>query len=247
MFSPWKRAREGRTLFIKFVWGIELNQGKGVSMKILLLEDEPGISMAIERYLKRQGFEVRAFSKIMEALEAIDENRDFNLFIVDVMLPDGNGIAFLETIKTLFFAPKIIMISADSRIQTIEKAFLGGCEDYLKKPFDIQELGLKINKIFGRLTQEISLKEGIVYERVKRALYIQGEECHLSRKEMMLLDILIQNLGRVVTKEALEDGIWEGNMPSDDALRTTIKRLRQKIGEGIIRNVTGVGYQISLD
>lgn len=216
-------------------------------MRILLLEDEPGISMAIERYLAKQGFEVRAFSRMTEACEALERDKDFHLFIVDVMLPDGNGLAFLERVKSLFFAPKIIMISADSRIQTIEKAFLGGCEDYLKKPFDIQELGLKINKIFGRLTNEINLGNGVVYEKVKKVLYIQGEECHLSRKELLLLEILIKNLGQVVTKEELESGIWEGNMPSDDALRTTIKRVRQKIGEGIIKNVVGVGYQISTE
>lgn len=216
-------------------------------MRILLLEDEPGISMAIERYLAKQGFEVRAFSRMTEACEALERDKDFHLFIVDVMLPDGNGLAFLERVKSLFFAPKIIMISADSRIQTIEKAFLGGCEDYLKKPFDIQELGLKINKIFGRLTNEINLGNGVVYEKVKKVLYIQGEECHLSRKELLLLEILIKNLGQVVTKEELESGIWEGNMPSDDALRTTIKRVRQKIGEGIIKNFVGVGYQISTE
>lgn len=216
-------------------------------MRILLLEDEPGISMAIERYLAKQGFEVRAFSRMTEACEALERDKDFHLFIVDVMLPDGNGLAFLERVKSLFFAPKIIMISADSRIQTIEKAFLGGCEDYLKKPFDIQELGLKINKIFGRLTNEINLGNGVVYEKVKKVLYIQGKERYLSRKELLLLEILIKNLGQVVTKEELESGIWEGNMPSDDALRTTIKRVRQKIGEGIIKNVVGVGYQISTE
>ncbi|MGP1579843.1 MAG: response regulator transcription factor [Wolinella sp.] len=215
-------------------------------MRIMLLEDETGIVLAIERYLKKREFEVRSFSRLSEALDALEERKDFDLFIVDIMLPDGNGISFIEHLRTILFAPKVIVISADSRIQTIERAFLNGCEDYLKKPFDIRELGIKIDKIFGQLTQEITLREGIVYEKVKRMLYINKTRCHLSPKETILLDVLVQNLGRTVTKEALESAIWEGKMPSDDALRTAIKRVRQKIGEGVIKNIVGVGYQISL-
>ncbi|MGP1451045.1 MAG: response regulator transcription factor [Wolinella sp.] len=213
-------------------------------MKLLLLEDEPVLQKVIVRFLQGRGFEVSACSTVGDAIGELKSGQDFVLFVVDVMLPDGNGIAFLEQLKATLFAPKVIIVSADSRIQTIEKAFLSGCEDYLKKPFDIQELGLKIDKLLGRLSQEIIIGNEIVYERVSHILTIKGEVCKLSPREGIFFDVLVQNIGCVVKTKVLEEVIWGGKAPSNDALRTMIKRVRRKIGEGMIENVSGVGYKL---
>lgn len=213
-------------------------------MKLLLLEDEPVLQKVIVRFLQGRGFEVSACSTVGDAIGELKSGQDFVLFVVDVMLPDGNGIAFLEQLKATLFAPKVIIVSADSRIQTIEKAFLSGCEDYLKKPFDIQELGLKIDKLLGRLSQEIIIGNEIVYERVSQILTIKGEVCKLSPREGIFFDVLVQNIGCVVKTKVLEEVIWGGKAPSNDALRTMIKRVRRKIGEGMIENISGVGYKL---
>ena len=210
-------------------------------MKIFLLEDDYLLNKAITQYLTSKDFVVSSFYNGAEAISAIAD--DFALMILDIDVPDINGISVLEEIRKLYPSKPIIMISATTDIDMISKAYEKGCNDYMKKPFDIQELKFKIRALTQSVANSITILEGLEYTVVDQRLLYHSREIGLTPKEKKLFHVLVENKGCTVSMELLERAIWGMN---GDAihLRQLVARLRKKLPENTIENHTGSGYCI---
>lgn len=214
-------------------------------MNIVLLEDEYPILKGIESYLVSHGHTIFPFGNGDDVIPHIDKNLPVDLFILDINVPGMNGIELLEYIRTLYLMVPVLMISADLAIDTIEKAYLMGCNDYIKKPFHIKELDLKIQQI-SQKNRVINLNDMLSYDTYSKRLFHGDDVIQLTKKEMILLELLVENRGRLVSFELIEQRFWNDDILTSDALRSMVKRLRQKLGESnMIETINGLGYQLN--
>jgi len=199
-------------------------------MKILLLEDDIALNKAIKKVLELDHHSVDTFLDGQELINALDARYD--LYILDINVPHISGLELLDMILLHDHQAKVIMISSNTDVQSLQTAYDLGCMDYLKKPFHIAELRAKINR----------LKKSRKHLSSKIAL-VEGET--LAKKERRLLDLLLDNLTQVVTYEMIESYVYENKRMSMDALRALVRRLRAKLEENIIENIIDEGYMIS--
>lgn len=169
----------------------------------------------------------------------------YDLFIIDINLPESNGITLVKELRTKYPQVPIIMVSGYSDIETIMDAYEVGCDEYLKKPFDLRELEIKVSKLMNEKPLDLSLN--VKYDVSGRILYIDKEEVHLSQKESNLLHTFMTNINRPLTHDYLESVIWGGVEDNGHALRNLVLRLRKRIGTGIIDTVQGKGYILRLN
>jgi diguanylate cyclase (GGDEF)-like protein len=201
-------------------------------MRILLLEDDVALNKAIRKVLELDNHQVESFIDGNEIIANLD--RKYDLYILDINVPHISGLELLEIIMQHNKRSKVIMISSNTDIHSVKAAYTFGCVDYLKKPFYIEELRVKINRLQipkDDLLSDVKLKED--YES-------------LTKKEKRLLFLLLENQEYVVTYEMIEDFVYESRAMSMDALRALIRRLRMKLSDEImIRNIIDEGYSIS--
>lgn len=211
-------------------------------MKIFLLEDDYLLNKAINQYLASKGFTVSSFYNGNEAITAITD--DYDLMILDIDIPQLNGIAVMQEIRKLYPRKPVIMISATIDIDMISQAYEKGCNDYMKKPFDIRELELKIRTFSKTTSNAIALVDGLEYTLSNQRLVRHSREVALTSMEKKLFHLLVENKGRTISMELLERGIW--GMDGDSVhLRQLVSRLRKKLPENTIENRTGSGYCIA--
>ena len=195
-------------------------------MYIFLLEDDIALQNSIKLFLESKGAHVDTFYDGESALEAIDK-QSYSLYLLDINVPGIDGLKLLELIHLYNQNAKVLMISATTDIDTISKAYRLGSLDYLKKPFFIEELYYKV-KI---LTQEVSTKS--------QNLPVNE---HLTKKEKVLLELLLTNTGNTITYEEIEEQVYTDFDMTPDALRGLIKRLRKKLIDYNIKSISGIGY-----
>lgn len=210
-------------------------------MHVMLVEDEYLLNKAIKTYLISKGIKVDAFLDGFDAIDAIGPQYD--VFVLDIDLPYINGIDILEQVHKLYPSLPVIMISATVDMDTVTKAYEKGCSDYLKKPFDIKELELKINAFTRNNKQEIKISEDVYYDKDKRELKYDNRVIQLTQKENIFLNLLILNRGKIVVHEDIELAIW-GTDTSTTHLRQLVSRLRSKLPKNLIQNRIGEGYII---
>jgi len=210
-------------------------------MRLMLVEDEYLLNKTIRSYLSSKGFSIDGFLDGLEAVEAVSSGYD--LFIVDIDLPHVNGIGILEHIRALYPQAPVIMISATIDMEMVTKAYNKGCSDYLKKPFDIKELELKIRAFTRSVETQVALSETLLYEKEAQQLLFNGETIVLTPQENTFIQLLIDNRGRVVSNEKIELAIW-GVDNEKPPLRQLVSRLRKKFPEEVINNRIGEGYII---
>ena len=210
-------------------------------MKLMLVEDEYLLNKTIRSYLSSKGFKIDGFLDGLEAVDAVGSGYD--LFIIDIDIPQINGIGILEHIRSLYPQTPVIMISATIDMEMVTKAYTKGCNDYLKKPFDIKELELKIRAFTRSVEPRVKLGETVFYEKEAQQLLYKEERIVLTPQENTFLLLLLDNRGRVVQNEQIEVAIW-GIENTKPPLRQLVNRLRKKIPEDIIKNRIGEGYII---
>ena len=206
-------------------------------MKLMLIEDEYLLNKTIKTYLDSKGFEVVAFLDGLEALENISNG--FDLFIIDIDIPKITGIEILEHIRKIYPTIPVIIISATIDMQMITQAYTKGCNDYLKKPFDIKELELKINAFTRDINSKITLAENLIYNKNTQTIKYNNELITLTAHENKFLILLTENINNTVKHEYIESTIWGMETPH---LRQLVNRLRKKIPINIIKNRVGEGY-----
>ncbi len=204
--------------------------------RVLLVEDDRILAQSLAKYLEMSGFDVTVAYSFSNAVDEL-ERRKFDVYILDVNLGDGDGIELLEDLRNFRDDTPTIFISALTDIQTITRGFNAGAEDYIKKPFDPEELVIRIKARLRK--QEEELKYGdIVYKGGR--FFKNGKELDLGEVQGNILYKLLRNRGRVVTKEELYDYMVS---PSPVALRVMITKLKKKTGIDI-KSVRGLGYTI---
>jgi DNA-binding response OmpR family regulator len=218
------------------------------ALKILLLEDDVMLVEIIEEFLLSLGYDVTVVLNGKAAEEVVYEQR-FDLFILDVNVPYVNGFEFLKSLRALKNMTPAIFITSLSDPKDMKEGFAVGADDYIKKPFDLSELELRINNIkrhFNLESKHIMIDEDITLDMENLTIMI-GEQIHtLAQKDAEVLRYLVEHHAHLVSLEELGVNIWDYEcVPSDATLRTYIKNIRKIIGEEYITNVKGVGYRFN--
>ncbi len=215
-------------------------------MKILLLEDDILLNKAIDKFLSKEGHEVETFRNGQFALDAILKTR-YDMLLLDINVPMLSGLELLERIDNQKIQIPTIFISALRDIEDISKAFDLGCHDYLKKPFHLKELSLRIEKILKssyipqshiRLSQHYSL------DRESNTLRFKGEAQILSSRQMKIILLLASNRSMVVEYELFQEYAWDNIDVEIPTIRAEINRLKKILKEEIIINIRNMGYMI---
>ena len=213
-------------------------------MKILLVEDSEMIIKAISFLLEEHGFDVSVASTIKEAKEMVSKNYD--LVILDVMLPDGNGLDFF---KNYVNVPTLVLSAKDEE-EDVDTSLDLGVEDYIIKPFRSKELLSRINNIIKRNKKNnIKIYKNITFDLDAYRVYVDKNEIDLTGLELKILFYLLENSGILVTREMIINRIWDesGKFVNDNTLSVYIKRIREKIGcEDVIKTIKGVGYRMDI-
>lgn len=200
-------------------------------MNILLLEDDIALNKVIRRVLEIDHHNVSTFTDGLELLESLDQKHE--IYILDINVPNISGLELLDIILGQNPQAKVIMISSNTDLQSLQTAYDLGCVDYLKKPFHITELRAKINRLKSEREHLVSL------------VNLKDTREVLTKKEKRLLNILLDNQTHTVTYDMIEQDVYENKPMSMDALRALVRRLRVKLADDIIENVIDEGYSIS--
>ena len=210
-------------------------------MKIFLLEDDYSLNEAIKEIIQLENHIVDNFYDGDVAFNNI--SNDYDLYILDINIPNMNGLEVLKNIKNKNPKTKVLIISANINIDLIREAYILGCDDYIKKPFDLEELIFKINR-YEKKNKLIYLEENIVFNLLNKELLIDGNILELTKNEKNLLFLLVENLGLKVSYEQIENFVYQGESKSSDAIRSLIKRIRKKLPKELIFNSLEEGYFI---
>lgn len=206
--------------------------------KILLLEDNKDILKINREALMMEDYEVVCAEDIKQATKALEEN-EFDLAIIDIMLPDGDGVEFCKSVKAKYSFP-VIFLSALGENRDIIAGLRSGGDDYLTKPYD---LGVLLARVEARIRDSVGSKRFITYGPIKLdtvllAAYCNDTDMQLTQKEFTLLQILLMSSGTLRTKEELYESVW-GPAPGSDlnVLYATVSRLNKKL------EASGTGLQ----
>ena len=213
-------------------------------MKILLIEDNEMIIKALKYLLESHEFIVDVATTIKEAKESITSKYD--LIILDVMLPDGNGLDFFKNYVSI----PALVLSAKDEEKDVVKAIDLGVQDYIIKPFRSMELLSRINNIIKRNKKNtIKEFENIKFDMDAYKIYVDNLEVVLTGLELKILFLMLENSGCLVTREMIIDKIWDaaGKFVNDNTLSVYIKRIREKLkNDDLIKTIKGIGYRIDL-
>jgi len=216
-------------------------------MKILLLEDDIILNELVEEFLISLGHEIICEFDGMEALSTIDED-SFDLLLLDVGIPTLSGFELLCELRERKNLTPTIFLTSLSDIKSLEKGFSLGCDDYIKKPFELKELEVRINYI--KTTKQIDLEDIVTindkykYDFQNSLIIADGQNITLSNKESKILEYFIKNKNRIISFEEIINNIWKyDTTPSNATIRTYIKNLRKVLDETIIITVKGLGYK----
>ena len=219
--------------------------------QILIVEDNKEIAENLSILLKENGFSIKTISKQAE-LEKILEENIFDLVLLDLILPDGNGYSICTTIKNKMDIP-IIILTAMKDEYSIVTGFDVGADDYISKPFKPLELISRIKNQLRRYKKSPSIFKisNIKVDAIKGSILKNDKEIILSALEYRLLLVFINHQGEIMTRNRLLEEIWDvsGEFVNDNTLTVYIKRLREKIEDNptnptIIKTIRGIGYKI---
>ena len=226
-------------------------------MKVLIVEDDPGISDFIIPELEHEGYSTCLAVTGREALEKFETEKP-DLILLDIMLPELNGLEVLRRIRAVSTVPVILETARGETIDKINGLNLGA-DDYIPKPFEIEELLARINALLRRVNFSKKSEEELSYKKVsldvdRMGCIIRGDsedseqaEIQLSKTEFLLLKFLLENQGKVFSRQQIIDEIWgEGHFIDENTVDVYVGYLRSKIAEydksEYIRTVRGVGY-----
>lgn len=212
-------------------------------MKILVLEDNKRLSGVIKFALEQETYKVDCFYDGDDAFEALGNG--YSCFVLDINVPNLDGISILEYIRLNHSNIPAIIISSNHDLEKIQKSYEIGCDDYLKKPFYILELVQKIKKYCVLPKKFLKFSESCSYDFINHRLFENDIEYELTKKELLFLELFSKNLYHVATYEELEEYVWEGEETTLVNIRSMIKRLRKKLPENSIIIVKGMGYSLN--
>ncbi len=212
-------------------------------MKILVLEDNERLLNLIKSSLEKESYNVDTFIDGQEALESLENG--YSCFILDINVPNIDGISLLELLRVNHKDIPVIIISSNHDFEKIQKSYDLGCDDYIKKPFYIFELVQKVKKLCRVEKMFLQFNENLKYDFKNRIMYKNNEEIELTKKEILFLEMFSKNLHHIANYEEIYEYVWEGEDTNLTNIRAMIKRLRKKLFNEAILSVKGLGYSLN--
>ncbi|HIC78334.1 MAG TPA: response regulator transcription factor [Sulfurovum sp.] len=216
--------------------------------KILLLEDDANLNETVTEFLEEEGYDVISTYDSYEAQDALYESK-FDLLLLDVNTPGIDGFTLLkEARENGVLAPSIFITSLDG-VDDLEKGFQSGCDDYIRKPFVLKELSIRVETLlrrgfFHEAKELIELGDNIEYNTKSNELIVDGVAETLGNKESALFKLFMQQQDEVLSHDRIYKELWDyDEEPSDTALRTYIKNIRKIIGKERIVSIKKQGYK----
>jgi two-component system, OmpR family, response regulator QseB len=218
-------------------------------MRALVIEDDPMIGRAVVAGLNSSGYAVDWVRDGLDAELAL-ANGVYDVALLDLGLPRRDGFEILKTVRRTGKNVPIVVITARDSVAERIAGLDSGADDYLVKPFDLDELLARtravIRRRVGRASAQIAYG-GLVLDPVKRQVTFQGSDIELSSREFAVLEALLKEPGAVVSREKLEDAVYGwGEEVGSNSIEVHLHHLRKKLSPGLIRNVRGVGYRVAL-
>lgn len=215
-------------------------------MNVLLIEDNESIVSGLKYSLEQEKYKVFSCTNVEDTIKFLEENKQVDIAIIDISLPDGNGFDLYQNYIKEKNIPSIFLTARDSEDDVVKGLELG-VEDYMTKPFSTKELLARMKRnIMKHKNEAIITIEGISFDFDKMEVSKDGKLIPLTRLELKILHLLFSNLGKVVRRDYIIEKIWEwtSNDVNDNTVTVYTKRIREKIGVDIIITIKGIGYRI---
>lgn len=216
-------------------------------MRILLVEDEPGLGEAVQEHVASVGHAVD-WMKTVEEAEHAAQAVPYQLVLLDLALPDGSGLDLLRSLRGRGDKVPVIILTARDRISDRIEGLNAGADDYLVKPFDLDELSARILAVTRRYAGDPNpvLRLGdLEIDQTARSVSVAGAQTELTAREWAVLELLMRRPGALVSKERIEDALYAfGAEIESNAVEVYVSRLRKKLGRETIRTMRGLGYRL---
>jgi DNA-binding response OmpR family regulator len=216
-------------------------------MQVLLVEDDQSLAAGLCKALRNEGFVTNHVAAGKAALHAVSTEPP-DIVVLDLGLPDMDGLDVLKRIRDSGSQVPVLILTARASIDARVSGLDGGADDYLSKPFEIPELIARLRVIERRLssTQDSTIEVGdVTLDTLTRQVVCKGEPVELARREYTVLKSLMENCGKIQTREQLESRLYSwGEEVSSNAIEVHVHHLRKKFGSDFIKTVRGVGYTV---
>ena len=209
-------------------------------MKILLLEDNTKLNTTIKKRLEMKGYTIDSFIDGQNAYDAIENN--YSCFLLDINVPNIDGIKILKRIREYYQEVPVIIISASVELDLIKKSYDFGCNDYIKKPFFIDELEIKIEQLCDIKTELIQFDENSYFNFQSSTIILDDNEIRLTKKERLLFNLFMNRINKVVTYQEIENSVWEGGYVTSESIRSLTRRIRKILDNKYIETIIDTGY-----
>lgn len=209
-------------------------------MKLLLLEDNKKLNDTITKRLLLKGYKINNFIDGAKAFDAVDDG--YSCFILDINVPNVDGIKILKKIREFYEEVPVIIISASVELDVIKQAYELGCNDFLKKPFFIDELEIKVQKFCKIHDETIQFDTNSYFDFKSSKITVDDKDIRLTKKEKLLMNLFLDKKNQILSYETIENYVWEGNFASLDSIRSLVRRLRKHLDNEYIQTVVDTGY-----
>lgn len=222
-------------------------------MKILIVEDERKVAQFVERALSEQSYTTRVAGSCAAARDALAES-PYDAVVLDLGLPDGDGLELLRTWRAGGFNEPVLILSARDAVADRIRGLNLGADDYLPKPFSIDELVARLRSLLRRqagVKTTVLEHRGIRVDLLSRGVTFNGAAVELTSREFALLELFLQNAGRVLTRTLIAERVWEASYDMEtNLIDVYVRKLRQKFpategAEALFKTVRGTGYQLA--
>lgn len=214
-------------------------------MLVSIMEDDPFIADQMAIYFRSKGAEVEHFVD-GEALLESARLPHYDIFLLDVDTPRINGLETLAYLREIGIQTPAIFVTAKSHLEDVKQGYACGCQDYVRKPFDIEELELRIQALLPSPNRLIQLTSAAIYDMDQHQLLKGNEVIPLGQTEQSILELLIRNRGQIVPTDDILEWVWRGKEVSDATVRSFMRLLREKVGDSCIQTHRGVGYSLGI-
>ena len=215
--------------------------------KVLLLEDNFLFAQTLQEFLQDEGLFVDIAKDGEEALQK-SYHTNYDLYLLDVKVPKINGMEFLKMLRDSGDGKPAMFITSYQDLETLKKGYMLGCDDYMKKPIDLEELLYRTEALLKNRKKprtKVRLNDKYYYDSEQMAIFYGDTSIKISLKVILLLELLLENKSKVITKELIVQKLWSSSDEhSDGSIRVYISKLKNILGKDSIENIKGIGYKL---
>jgi two-component system OmpR family response regulator len=216
-------------------------------MRILLVEDEPNLGAAVQEHVRQAGHAVDWFQRLAPADVAI-RTVAYEALLLDLHLPDGKGLDFLRALRARRDALPVVILTARDQVSDRIEGLTAGADDYLVKPFDLDELNARLNAVARRYFGTTATAQQFGPVRIEleaRQVRLDGVKVELTAREWAVLEVLVRRPNAIVSRDQIEDALYAFEQEIEsNAIEVYISRIRRKLGRDFVHTARGLGYRL---